>query len=192
MRPAALPPGALETVIDDPDDDSLGNVEVTAVRGGSDNAEMSVAFDFDTQTPMDLPVGYVFFDTDQDPETGYPPEEFAGLPGQDIGLDYFADLFSIHDSEPVVFIWDVNFELVAEVPASIDGHTVSFAVPLAALGNDDGNVDIASVIGELRGAVGLGPGRGPRDHPDLHGRAVARERRSRPESSRPATPPKWR
>ena len=160
VRPAALPPGALETVIDDPDDDSLGNVEVTAVRGGSDNAEMSVAFDFDTQTPMDLPVGYVFFDTDQDPGTGYPPEEFAGLPGQDIGLDYFADLFSIHDSEPVVFIWDVNFELVAEVPASIDGHTVSFAVPLAALGNDDGNVDIASVIGNFEVPLDWAPDEG--------------------------------
>ncbi len=150
VRPATLPPDALETVIDDPDDDSLGNVEVTAIRGGSDNAEMSVAIDFDGGTPMDQTAGYVFFDTDQDPETGFPPEDFAGLPGQDIGLDYFADLFSIHDpAQPVVLIWDANFELVAEVPVSVEGGTVSFAVPLAALGNDDGNVDVASVIGDF-------------------------------------------
>ena len=60
---------------------------------------MSVAIDFDLDTPMDEPAGYVFFDTDQDPETGFPPEEFAGLPEQDIGLDYFADLFGIHDPD---------------------------------------------------------------------------------------------
>ncbi len=150
VRPAALPPSALETVIDDPDDDSLGAVEVTAIRGGSDNAEMSVAIDFDLDTPMDEPAGYVFFDTDQDPETGFPPEEFAGLPEQDIGLDYFADLFGVHDPEnPVVLIWDADFELVAEVPATIEGQTLSFAVPLAALGNDDGTVDVASVIGDF-------------------------------------------
>ena len=150
VRPAALPPSSLETVIDDPDDDSLGAVEVTAIRGGSDNAEMSVAIDFDLDTPMDAPAGYVFFDTDQDPETGFPPEEFAGLPEQDIGLDYFADLFGVHDpGNPVVLVWDSNFELVAEVPATIEGQTLSFAVPLEALGNDDGTVDVASVIGDF-------------------------------------------
>ena len=150
VRPAALPPSALETVIDDPDDDSLGDVEVTAIRGGSDNAEMSVAIDFDLDTPMDEPAGYLFLDTDQDPETGYPPEELAGLPEQDIGLDYFADLFSIHDPDnPVVLVWDSNFELVAEVPALIEGQTLSFSIPLTALGNDDGSADVASVIGDF-------------------------------------------
>jgi subtilisin family serine protease len=150
VRPAALPPDALETVIDDPDDDSLGTVEVTAIRGGSDNAEMSVAIDFHGDTPMDQPAGFVFFDTDQDPTTGLPPEEFAGLPTQDIGVEYFADLFSIHDPTPVVLVWDANtFELVAEVPVTVEGSSVSFAVPLEALGNDDGNVDVASVIGDF-------------------------------------------
>ncbi len=150
VRPAALPPAALETIVDDPDDDSLGALEVTAIRGGSDNAEMSIAIDFDLDSPMDEPAGFMYFDTDQDPETGFPPGDFDGLPGQDIGFEYFADLFGIHDpNDPVVLVWDSNFELVAEVPASIEGRTVSFAVPLAALGNDDGNVDLASVIGDF-------------------------------------------
>ena len=150
VRPAALPPDALETIIDDPDDDSRGAIEVTGIRGGSDNAEMSIAIDFDLDTPMDQPAGFMYFDTDQDPETGFPPGDFDGLPGQDIGFEFFADLFGIHDpDDPVVLVWDENFELVAEVPASIEGRTVSFAVPLAALGNDDGNVDVASVIGDF-------------------------------------------
>ena len=149
VRPAALPPAALETVIDDPDDDSNGVVEVTRIRGGSDNAEMSVAIDLDLDTPMDQITGFVYFDTDQDPETGFPPEADFGLPEQDIGVDYFADLFFVHEQEPVVLVWDENFELVAEVPAAIEGQTLSFVVPLAALGNDEGTVDLVSVIGDF-------------------------------------------
>jgi subtilisin family serine protease len=160
VRPAALPPAALITVIDDPDDDSLGSVEVTEVRGGSDNAELSIAIDFDADTPMDEPGGFFFFDTDQDPSTGFAPEEFFGLPEQDIGVDYFADLFGIHDSEPVVFIVSADFELVAEVPAVIDGQSVSFSVPLEAFGDDDGNADVASVIGDFNAPLDWAPDEG--------------------------------
>jgi subtilisin family serine protease len=149
VRPAALPPAALEPVVDDPDDDSEGSVEVTGIRGGSDNVDLSLEIDFDPDTPMNDPVGYVFLDTDQDPSTGFPPEELAGLPEQDIGVDYFADLFFIHDPDPVVLIWGPDFELVATVPVVIDGQSVSFSVPLEALGNDDGVADIAAVIGDF-------------------------------------------
>ena len=149
VRPSALPPAALLPVIDDPDDDSLGSVEVTQIRGGSDNVDMSVAIDFDAGTSMDDPAGYVFFDTDQDPETGFAPEEFAGLPEQDIGVDYFADLFGIHGSDPVVLIVNGDFEIVAEVPAVIEGQSLTFAAPLEALGGDDGEADVAAVIGDF-------------------------------------------
>ena len=46
--------------------------------------------------------GYVFLDVDQDPETGEPAEFFAGLPTQDVGLEYFVDLFLTHEPDPVV------------------------------------------------------------------------------------------
>ena len=83
--------------------------------GGFDNAEMSIAIDFDLDTPKDQPAGFMYFDTDQDPETGFPPGDFDGLPGQDIGFEFFADLFGIHDpDDPVVLVWDENFELVAD------------------------------------------------------------------------------
>ena len=161
VRPSALPPESLVPVVDDPDNDSDGAVEVTQIRGGSDNVDTSLAIDFSAGTPMDQPVGYVLFDTDQDPDTGFPPEEFSGLPGQDIGVDYFADLFAIHDSEPVVFIVEAEtFELVAEVPAVIEGQSVSFAVPLEALGNDDGTIDIDAVIGDFNAPLDWAPDEG--------------------------------
>ena len=137
---------ALVTVVDDPDDDSTGSTEIAQIRGGSDNAEMSLAIDFSAETPMDEPVGYVLFDTDQDRARGSRPRLF-GLPEQDIGVDFFADLFAIHDSDPVVFIVSADFELVAEVPAVLEGQSVSFSVPLEAFDNDDGTIDVASVIG---------------------------------------------
>jgi subtilisin family serine protease len=149
VRPAALPPGALPTVIDDPDDDSTGTVELTEVRGGSDNAEMSIALQYSADTPMDQPVGIVMLDTDGDATTGLSPEDLFGLPTQDIGVDYWGELFNLHDSEPFVPIYNTSFELVAEVPATIDGQTISFSVPLEALGGDDGEANIGVNTGWL-------------------------------------------
>ena len=160
VQPSALPPDALETIIDDPDDDSDGAVEVTAVRGGSDNAELSMAIDFSADTPMNSPVGFVLFDTDQDPATGFAPQDLFGLPTQDVGADYFADLFGVHDSEPVVGIYDTSFELVALVTPTITDHTLLFSVPLSAFGDDEGTVDVDLVIGDFAAPVDWAPDEG--------------------------------
>lgn len=145
----ALPPDALLTVVDDPAGDSTGQVDVDAIRAGSDTTDLSVAIDFTADTPMSVPGGYVMLDTDQNASTGLDPEDLAGSPGQDIGVDYFAELFSIHDPDPVVPIFDSSFNFVAAVPAVIDGQTVSFSVPLAALGDDDGTVDVVMNTGDF-------------------------------------------
>ena len=138
---AAFDPGSLPIVIDDPDNDSTGPVETLDVRGQSSGDQMDVAIDYSATTPFDALGGYLYFDTDQDPSTGLPPEAFFGKPTQDIGFDFYATLFDVFFGG-VVPVFNFNGDLVAEVPASIDGSTLSFAVPLAALG-DDGNVDMA-------------------------------------------------
>ncbi len=145
---SALPPEALLSVIDDPADDSTGSNEITTVRGGADSTDLSVAIDFDAATPMGNVRGFVYFDTDQDQTTGFPPEWLFGLPTQDLGVDYFADLFYLQEPEPFVLIWDSNFELVAEVPARIEGQSVLFDVPLEALGGDDGFVNVDMIAGD--------------------------------------------
>jgi hypothetical protein len=79
-----------------------------------------------------------------------PPDELFGKPSQDIGAEYFADLFLIQESEPIVLIVSAaTFDIVAVVPAQISGQTVGFDVPLAALGDDDGYVDVAMVLGNF-------------------------------------------
>lgn len=148
--PRPRQPGFLSTIIEDPAGDAQGPVDVTTVRGGSDGSTVAtVALDFTPSTPMSDVVGYVFFDTDQDPSTGLPPSDLAGKPTQDIGVDYFADLFSIHDPNPVVYIVDASTFEGIPVPVTIEGQTVSFDVPLEAVGGDDGTIDTAMVLGNF-------------------------------------------
>ena len=70
--------------------------------------------------------------------------------GQDIGMEYFADLFEASGSDPFVPIWNADtFELVAVVPASVVDHTIAFDIPLDAVGGDDGFINTAMVVGQL-------------------------------------------
>jgi subtilisin family serine protease len=141
---------SLSTIITDPAGDSLDSNDVTAVRAGSDGTTVvSMAIDFTPSTPMNHVGGYVYFDTDQDPSTGLPAEGLFGKPGQDVGMEYFADLFEAN-SDGIVPIWNADtFDLVAEVPATVIDQTIAFDIPLEAFGGDDGFINTAMVTGEL-------------------------------------------
>ncbi len=141
--------GPLDVVIDDPDDDALGTVEVTQVLGGSDGAEASIQIDFSGTTPMGQAVGYVFLDADQDVTTGEPPEALSGLPTQDLGVDYFVDLFGVPDMGVAYLVDTALFEVVAELPVLIDGQSYRFDLPLAAMGVGDAAIDIGGVLGDF-------------------------------------------
>ena len=140
----------LTTIITDPAGDSLDSNDVTTVRAGSDGTSVaSMAIDFAPTTPMANVGGYVFFDTDQDPSTGLPADGQFGLPTQDIGMEFFADLFEAF-SDGIVPIWDAStFELVAVVDARVEDHTIAFDMPLEALGGDDGFINTGMVVGQL-------------------------------------------
>lgn len=140
--------GPLDVIIDDPDDDAQGNVEVTAILAGSDDAEASFRIETSPSTPMGEMVGFLFLDTDQDTTTGISPEELSGLPTQELGVDYFVDLFSV-PFEGVAYLVDTAlFEIVAEIPAVVDGQSLTLDVPLAPMG-DDGSIDAGAVIGNF-------------------------------------------
>lgn len=144
-----LPAVTLQTIITDPAGDSLDANDVTTVRAGSDgSAVASMAIDFAPTTNMSQIGGFVYFDTDQNPSTGLPAEALFGKASQDIGMEYFADLFEANGKDPFVPIWNANtFELVAVVPASVVDHTIAFDMPLDALGKDDGFINTGMVVG---------------------------------------------
>lgn len=134
---------SLPVIIDDPDDDSTGLTEITSVRALSDGSQTSIAIDYKPGTPVDQVGGYVYFDTDQDPSTGLPPEAFFGKPTQDIGFDYFATLSDLSGADPIVPVFNVDGDLIAVVPATVTSTSVAFSIPLDALGGDDGLIDVA-------------------------------------------------
>ena len=140
--------GTLEPVIEDPTGDAIGSVDVTTVSGGADTAEISVMVEFTADTPMEQAGGVVYLDTDQNASTGLPPEAFFGLPTQDIGMEYFVDLFGAADG--FGYVIDANtFEFLAEVAVVRVDQAYQFDVPLAVLGFDDGLIDIDTVFGDL-------------------------------------------
>ncbi len=141
--------GDLLPIIEDPLGDAIGPVDIGTVSGGAGEFEASMQIEFSPDTPMGETVGFVFLDTDQDPNTGLPPEAFNGLPTQDIGMEYFVDLFGA-PFEGIGFVVDANtFELVAEIPVITDGQSYRFDIPLEALGGDDGAIDVAMVLGNF-------------------------------------------
>ena len=92
--------GPLDEIIDDPDDDATSPPEITSVSAGSDGAEMSLQVDF-AELPSELG-GYVFLDIDQDPNTGIPAEAVSGKPTQDVGMEFFVDMFAALDGVALV------------------------------------------------------------------------------------------
>src|SRR6185295_12489076 len=96
------------TIITDPAGDSLDSDDVTTVRAGSDGEVLaSMSIDFAPTTPMSEVGGYIYFDTDQDPSTGLPADALFGSPTQDIGMEYFADLFEAN-SDGIVPIFSAD------------------------------------------------------------------------------------
>ncbi|MFW6174532.1 MAG: hypothetical protein ACOC5K_02020 [Chloroflexota bacterium] len=138
---SALPP-----VIDDGLGDAEKSVDIETVYGGA-GTSLELQIQFSDGTPMTDLAGYILLDTDQDAETGMPAEDFFGLPAQDVGAEYVADASRISEGT-VTILSTETFAVAAEVSSSIDGNRVSFSVPLSALGEDDGAVNIAMALGD--------------------------------------------
>lgn len=142
--------GPLTPIIDDPLDDAVGPVDVATVLGGTDGTEVSFRIDFSASTPMNELAGFLYLDTDQDSTTGLPAEGLSGLPSQDVGMEYFVDLFGASFGE-VLVIDAATFEFLGAFPAIIDGQSLSFDLPLESLGGDDGAINVAGVLGDFNG-----------------------------------------
>ncbi|NNF63379.1 MAG: S8 family serine peptidase, partial [Acidimicrobiia bacterium] len=139
--------GPFESLVSDPMGDAIGPVDVIAINGGADEAELGLELVFTGGTPMDQTVGYVLLDTDQNAATGRSALEFSGLETQDVGVEYFVDLFAA--SQGVAYVVDaVNFNLVAVVDVTTVGSTMTFAIPVDAIGGSR-PVNLATVLGDF-------------------------------------------
>ena len=94
--------------------------------------------------------GYIDLDTDQDPLTGaFALTDAFGPPGTSTGLgtEYFVLLFL--DAQGKVSIVATSGTITGTVQPSFGDSSMTLRIPLAMLGNDDGNMNIAAVAGNL-------------------------------------------
>lgn len=145
---------ALPVIVEDPAGDPAP--DLLRLRGGSAGTELRLDLELSgTFNPVNFG-GAVSFDTDQNPLTGYPP--YYGIPGQDIGAEYVAFLFTL--SLGYVELYSTYSGFIGIFPINPRSDGFSVAIPLAALGGDDGAIDIDGVIGTASGPTDWFPNTG--------------------------------
>jgi hypothetical protein len=134
----------LDGLIDDPAGDA-DEVDATGIDGSVADGVASYAIGFTEDSNLTYLGGYLHLDVDQDSSTGRAAEELDGAPEQDVGCEYFIDLFDV-PWYSTVNVWTSTGDYVGTVDASIDDAVVSFDVPLEMLGDDDGNMNLSAVV----------------------------------------------
>jgi len=123
-------------------------VSATAMAGGGSLA-LSVRFAPGT---FDATAAHVFFnlDTDQNPATGFPGVDAAHNDAALLGSDYLVVMGSNAESGTAkVLRWDAAssaFMLVTTEPVTVGLAGYDVTVPLAVLGNDDGQMNFKVVV----------------------------------------------
>ena len=131
--------------------------DMTALRAGPDGDEFFVEISFSGTIDNPLSagpnpvVGFVDLDVDQDSTTGaFSATDFfrpdtTGSTG--MGIEYLVSLLLNGDGTANVFDAFTG-SVVGTVTPSYGDSTLSFRVPLALLGDDDGFINVASVMGD--------------------------------------------
>jgi hypothetical protein len=104
-------------------------------------------------------VGYVHLDTDRNAATGRSPQELAGTSEQDIGFDYYLDLFGMPNLG-LVDVWRQDGVYVGSVAGTYVGQSLEMSIPLSLLGHDDGVMDSTVALGTIQGVEEWAPGAG--------------------------------
>jgi subtilisin family serine protease len=150
-------PGPLDTIMVDPMGDANG-LDIMTVRGAvADIGMITLSIDVTgTLSPRSV-YGYILLDTDQNQATGDSAEEWFGLPAQTVGADYVLDIFY----SPLGLIYSTETgDIVGAVSARFEGQTIFFDIPVISLGNDDGALDMAMVLGSGYGPADWAPNSG--------------------------------
>jgi hypothetical protein len=108
-------------------------------------ANILAPFNFDT-TAM---IAFVDFDVDQDSTTGFFSVVDANRPGAGstgLGVDYELDL-GFFESDSSFDVLDSLNNVTGTVRATYNGKRVTVTIPRSMLGNDDGFLNAAAIVG---------------------------------------------
>jgi len=153
---ASASAASLPVIITDPVQDSA-LVDLTQVRASSDDTNLNVEMDFNSAIDRQSFGGFLSLDTDQNRATGVPVPFGNGL--QVIGADFEIQFFTL--SSGVVSVYHTPTRtFIGTFPVTIGSHSLTFRVPLVALGDDEGSMDVAGVVGDITGPTDWFPDSG--------------------------------
>ena len=140
--PLLNPANHLPLIVTDPIGDG-GIADIKEIRGRIFNENLEIEYGFADGVPLDSIIAFLFLDIDRDPMTGFFDPAFFN----DIGVDYYIvydPLFSGNE----IFIYD-TLGLVGTQTFQLNANSISFSVPLSLLGNDDGEMDLVALAGNM-------------------------------------------
>lgn len=159
----------------DPSGDTYGSLAVqwdlTGLTLTRDTGGIDFAIDLTStvRSPVtgdsDAVYGEIDFDTDQSITTGTTSFVDVFGPGTSgMGVDYVLDLFDYTpDSLVPVLRYNPNdstYSTVYSLRPTFSGKRISGRIPLSALGNDDGFLNAAVIVGTLREPTDIAPNSG--------------------------------
>jgi hypothetical protein len=169
------PDGGLTATATDPSGDTYGVLAVqwdlTALTITRDSGGIDFTIDFTSNvlSPMsgdsDAVYGEIDFDTDQNIATGTTSfVDVFGSGSTGMGVDYVLDLFDYKaDSMVPVLKYnpsDSTYFTIDSLRPVFSGKRISGRIPRSALGNDDGFLNAAVVVGTLREPTDIAPNSG--------------------------------
>lgn len=167
--------GSLSAKATDPSGDTYGTLPVqwdlTGLTITRDTGGIDFAIDLtsNARSPVtgdsDAVYGEIDFDTDQSITTGTTSFVDVFGPGTSgMGVDYVLDLFDYTpDSLVPVLRYNPNdstYSTVYSLRPTFSGKRISGRIPLSALGNDDGFLNAAVIVGTLREPTDIAPNSG--------------------------------
>lgn len=165
------PGNGLTASVNDPSSDQFGTdsvqpdlVKVTVTHNGTtltvvlDLASTAIALYTDTIHGVG---GFLDFDVDQDSTTGIETwTDFYRATGTTgMGEEYFLD-FTTFNADSTVFVVDSGFNPTGSLRPAFAGNRVTFQIPLSMLGDDDGAVNVAAIVGNNFEVTDLAPNAG--------------------------------
>ncbi len=163
---------AYSGTVNDPLGDTFGSetpqLDLSSVSAcnGNDTVEITLAF----STPIspadsgeiDALGGYVDIDADQNGATGFPAfaDAFSGLRAG-IGSEYIVSFFDVNSVAGTVPVRDsFTFAALGDATVSFGARSVTITIPTAVLRSDDGQLDVAALIGTFPEPTDVSPNGG--------------------------------
>ena len=135
-------PAAMQTIITDSNEGY--KIDIKEVNADLSPAGLTVNVALYTSVTSGT-LAFTWFDLDQNPSTGITDADAPGYGLNDIGADYYMQVYKGYTNALVI---DLDTGDYTEVPVSWTSNSFTVIIPLSALGNDDGYMDVTQLAGE--------------------------------------------